>query len=146
MERKDFLRGVFKGFCNRITKKVIENSDCGFVLNAKEWDLINGHGIPEEFYPKNVQDGYTLDELYKKLNCELIEVVHITDEIIFVIDEEGALKDDREINIYASVLLNYKMFLDGVIAEFPKLNENRRIVFTSPIYGKVLITHTKNLK
>ena len=145
MERKDFLRNVFASFSDAIKETVLENSDSGFVLSPKEWYLINGKGIPEELKPKSMQDGYTLEELYKKLHCDMIEVVYLTDEIIMIIDEEGALKDDREINIYASVMFNYKMFLDGAIDEFPKL-ENGNIIFTNPIYGKVLVTNTKNLK
>jgi len=38
---------------------------------------------------------FTLQELYKKLDCELIEIINLKDEWIMIIDEEGKLHNKK---------------------------------------------------
>ncbi len=42
--------------------------------------------------PKNGTD-FQLAELYKLLNCQMIEIRQVTPELIMVLDEEGKLRD-----------------------------------------------------
>ena len=48
--------------------------------------------------PENMKRGFTLQELYKKIDCHLIEVVSLKNGYIMIIDEEGKLYDDVKVN------------------------------------------------
>ena len=45
-----------------------------------------------EIQPKNGTN-FKLEELYKHLECEIIEVLHFGDNTLLIIDEEGKLND-----------------------------------------------------
>lgn len=60
----------------------------------------------DEVMPANGTD-WTLEELYKLLNCDMIEVVRVTDDLILIIDEEGKLKHSTSHNREATEVMNY---------------------------------------
>lgn len=50
----------------------------------------------KEVTPENPKKGFQLKELYSMLNCDLVEIGHITETDIFVCDEEFRLKEGWE--------------------------------------------------
>jgi hypothetical protein len=57
----------------------------------------------ENIMPANNRH-FSLYELYKLIECELVQVVELYDETIMIIDEEGKLKVNPVINKLASQL------------------------------------------
>lgn len=57
----------------------------------------------ENIMPANNRH-FSLSELYKIINCELVQVVELYDETIMIIDEEGKLKEKAVINKLATDL------------------------------------------
>ena len=51
-----------------------------------------------------ISDTDFLSEAYKLLECRLIETVPIMGNEIFIVDEEGKLKEKRKLNYFASCL------------------------------------------
>ena len=58
--------------------------------------LIKIDGTIEEVTPKNKRKGFTLQELYDLIGCELIEPIEYTKGKFFICDEEFRLKDGWE--------------------------------------------------
>lgn len=48
---------------------------------------------------------FSLEEMYKYCNCELVEFVYLPKNKIMVVDEEGLLKAEHKINHVATALL-----------------------------------------
>lgn len=74
-------------------------------------------------YPVEIRKGHELEDWYKEIGCELVEFAHspyLPDNISLIFDEEYLLKEERKINVPASVL-------------FGALDHNH------PIMGNVLI-------
>jgi len=64
--------------------------------------LLNKEGTLEPIKPTNGTH-FTLAELCKALDCEMIEVIYLNDaDNIMIGDEEGRLKDDYVINPIAT--------------------------------------------
>jgi hypothetical protein len=64
--------------------------------------LLNKEGTLEPLKPTNGTH-FTLAELRKALDCEMIEVIYLNDtDNIMIGDEEGRLKDDYVINPIAT--------------------------------------------
>jgi hypothetical protein len=59
--------------------------------------LIKTDGTNVEVKPENGTD-FTLEELYKHLECDIIEVVYMPNDQIMIIDEEGRLKENPKLN------------------------------------------------
>lgn len=57
----------------------------------------------ENITPQNNSD-FTLKELYKLIDTDIIQVLELYDNTIMIIDEEGKLKDKAEINKLATQL------------------------------------------
>ena len=55
---------------------------------------VNHKGPYIEYEPENGTN-FTLKELYKKLDCKLIEVVRLKDDWIMIIDEEGKINEKK---------------------------------------------------
>ena len=47
---------------------------------------------------------FEMKELYALLNCEMVQVVEITDELILLIDENGKLAQPAYLNLLATYL------------------------------------------
>lgn len=58
--------------------------------------------IIEDVEPENERKGFQLNELYKLLNCDMVEIVHLPNREIMIVDEEGWLKQNAEYNELAS--------------------------------------------
>ena len=65
--------------------------------------LLKASGDVMEIEPKNGTD-FKLDELYKHLQCSLVEVININQDDIMVVDDEGKLKANNVINVNATML------------------------------------------
>lgn len=71
--------------------------------------LIKTDGTTKEIYPKNAKDGFMLDELYSLIGCRHIEIAQTNKPgYIMVIDEEGKLADEPELNMFATILYRYR--------------------------------------
>jgi hypothetical protein len=57
----------------------------------------------ENIEPLNKTD-FTLQELYKLINTDIIQVLELYDGTIMIIDEEGKLKNDAKVNKLATQL------------------------------------------
>lgn len=66
----------------------------------------------KEIQPKDAERGFTLEECYEHIGCDLVEVVNLNDGRIIILDEEGLLKADPVINFIATGLAShaYKQF------------------------------------
>lgn len=53
--------------------------------------------------PEDASKGYTLEELYKLVGCEMVEIIPLGDGMILVVDEEGRL-NRKPLNVAASGL------------------------------------------
>ena len=65
--------------------------------------LLKASGDVMEIEPKNGTD-FKLDELYKHLQCSLVEVINLNQDDIMVVDDEGKLKANNVINVNATML------------------------------------------
>lgn len=69
----------------------------------KVW-LLDTEGKRKEVKPKS-DKGFTLEEVYALLGCDMIEAVTTPDfDMVLLIDEEGKFKDN-EINLLATSLV-----------------------------------------
>lgn len=66
--------------------------------------LIEAGGDIIPVNPIDPKKGFQLDELYKMLQCNLVEVVPLHDGRIMICDEESKLSDEPEINKEATRL------------------------------------------
>ena len=76
--------------------------------------LIKPDGTETKIAPKNGKD-FQLEELYKLIGCELIEVVyHIKGKgLIMIVDEEGKLKPNSQPNLQATKYLEFSDTIVG---------------------------------
>ena len=58
---------------------------------------------PQPIHPANGRS-FQLAELYRLLDCELVDVVRLTDELILIIDDEGKFKNPAYLNLLATYL------------------------------------------
>jgi len=56
--------------------------------------LLRFDGTSETIVPADLASGFSLDELYTLIGCEMIETIYLDDGGVMVIDEEGKLRDD----------------------------------------------------
>ena len=61
-------------------------------------------GIVTEIEPENGKD-FQLDELYDLLGVSIVEMVFLPENLVMIVDEEGALNDDRKLNLKATELV-----------------------------------------
>ncbi len=65
--------------------------------------LINGNGIIREVSPQNGKD-FKLQEVYKLLDINLVDVLYLKEDLLMLIDDEGKVNDsfiNREATIIA---------------------------------------------
>ncbi len=66
--------------------------------------LLDPHSAePQPINPANGRS-FKLAELYRLLDCELVEVVRLTEELILITDEEGKLRTPAYLNLLATYL------------------------------------------
>jgi hypothetical protein len=110
--------------------------------------LILTTGKIKSVEPRNGYD-FSLEELYKMLSCELIEVVGLSDSVIMIVDESGALKPDRAWNKRATKI--YQETRGEVDEDRIKSYEDlgfavMRLPGENKIYGNALICSKNELK
>ena len=91
--------------------------------------LLKASGEVIEIKPNNDTD-FTLDELYKHLQCSLVEVINLNQDDIMVVDEEGKLASNNVINVNATTLAQ----------------ENRAIVFWDYVVGDAIVCNRKMIR
>ena len=68
--------------------------------------LIKVDGSQKDVFPADKKNGFTLEELYGLLECEMIEIAtSFQDGKMLVVDEEGLFKPDPVVNPVASMLV-----------------------------------------
>jgi len=66
--------------------------------------LLDPHASePQPVSPTNGRS-FKLAELYRLLDCELVDVVRLTDELILIIDDEGKFRNPPYLNLLATYL------------------------------------------
>lgn len=65
--------------------------------------LLKVSGEVMEIEPKNSKD-FKLDELYKHLQCSLVEVINLNQDDIMVVDRDGKWASNNVINVNATML------------------------------------------
>lgn len=65
--------------------------------------LMRANGTSELVQPKNGTD-FQLDELYKLISTDIIQVVPAKDGRLIILDDEGKLKDEWHVNPSATDL------------------------------------------
>ena len=88
--------------------------------------LLKVSGEVMEIEPKNGTD-FKLDELYKHLQCRLVQIIHLNKGDIMVVDEEGKWASNNVINVNATKLAQ----------------ENRAIVFWDYVVGNAIVCNKK---
>lgn len=91
--------------------------------------LLKASGEVMEIEPKNGTD-FKLDELYKHLNCSLVEVINLNQDDIMVVDEEGKWASNNVINVNATVLAQ----------------KNQAIIFWDYIVGDAIVCNRKMIR
>ena len=90
--------------------------------------LLKVSGEVMEIEPKNGTD-FKLDELYKHLQCSLVEVVNLNQDDIMVVDAEGKWASNV-VNVNATVLAQ----------------ENQAIVFWDYVAGDAIVCNRKMIR
>lgn len=57
--------------------------------------IYRASGTTEQVEPENKKKGFTLKELYKHTNSEIVEIVSVSGGYILVVDEEGLFHNKR---------------------------------------------------
>ncbi|GAA4368894.1 hypothetical protein GCM10023185_42050 [Hymenobacter saemangeumensis] len=66
--------------------------------------LLDPHSVePRPVSPANGRS-FKLAELYQLLDCRLVDVVRLTDELILIIDDEGKFRHPAYLNLLATYL------------------------------------------
>ena len=91
--------------------------------------LLKVSGEVIEIEPKNGTD-FKLDELYKHLNCSLVEVINLNQDDIMIVDEEGKWASNNVINVNATKCAQ----------------ENRAIIFWDYIVGNAIVCNRKMIR
>lgn len=66
--------------------------------------LLDPHGhAPQPVTPRNGKS-FKLEELYQLLDCRLVDVVRLTDDLILIIDDEGKFRQPAYLNLLATYL------------------------------------------
>ena len=76
--------------------------------------LIKTDGTETEITPENGTD-FQLEECYKHIGCDLIQVVYLSEEEIMIVDEEGLMKSNFEVNHKASRIAVRARAAEGIV-------------------------------
>ena len=109
-----------------INTREVERNNQRKIMKAR---LLKASGEVMEIEPKNGTN-FTLDELYKHLQCSLVEVINLNQDDIMVVDEEGKWASNNVINVNATVLAQ----------------ENRAIVFWDYVVGDAIVCNRKMIR
>jgi len=76
--------------------------------------LITTDGEEKEITPINGKN-FTLQELYKLIDCTLVEVLHLPNRKYMIIDEEGKLKANHKLNGKATLIYSLDYIVGNVV-------------------------------
>lgn len=65
--------------------------------------IVTASGTHRKVTPANGTH-FSLQEIYKLLKCELVEIIRLSKNMIMVVDEEGKLKSEPDVNVNASLI------------------------------------------
>ncbi|OON65509.1 hypothetical protein [Hymenobacter sp. CRA2] len=93
--------------------------------------LLDPHSAePQPIHPRNGRS-FRLAELYELLQCQRVDVVRLTDELILIIDDEGKFRNPAYLNLLATYLwYQYQPQARGV----------------DSIVGRVILCHDKQFR
>ena len=91
--------------------------------------LLKASGEVVEIEPKNGTD-FKLDELYKHLQCSLVDVINLNQDDIMVVDDEGKLTSNNVVNVNATKLAQ----------------ENQAIIFWDYVAGDAIVCNKKMIR
>ena len=91
--------------------------------------LLKVSGEVMEIEPKNGTD-FKLDELYKHLQCSLVEVINLNQDDIMIVDDEGKFTSNNVVNVNATKLAQ----------------ENQAIIFWDYIVGNAIVCNRKMIR
>lgn len=74
------------------------------LLNNKSAIQITTDGEITEVKPSGKE--FTLEELYKLTNCDIVECVYLPNEKIMIVDEEGRLRSHPKVNLLATMIVS----------------------------------------
>ena len=117
---------ITEPYGHKIDTREVERNNQREIMKAK---LLKASGEVMEIEPKNGTD-FKLDELYKHLNCSLVEVINLNQDDIMVVDDEGKLKSNNVVNVNATMLAQ----------------ENRAIVFWDYVVGDAIVCNRKMIR
>lgn len=117
---------ISEPYGHEIDTREVERNNQREIMKAK---LLKVSGEVMEIEPKNGTD-FKPDELYKHLQCSLVEVININQDDIMVVDEEGKWASNNVINVNATVLAQ----------------ENRAIVFWDYVVGNAIVCNRKMIR
>ena len=80
---------------------------------------------------------FSLEEMYKHIGCEMIEPIYLDGDCVMVCDEEGWLKENRQLNVVASAYL---------VLKTKNYREKHNIGVPAPLVGNVLVCTTKEFQ
>ena len=107
------------------TREVVRNNHRE-IMKAK---LLKASGEVMEIEPKNGTD-FKLDELYKHLQCRLVQIIHLNKGDIMVVDDEGKLASNNVVNVNATTLAH----------------ENQAITSWDYIAGNAIVCNRKMIR
>ena len=110
---------------HEIDTREVERNNQREIMKAK---LLKVSGEVMEIEPKNGTD-FKLDELYKHLQCSLVEVINLNQDDIMVVDEKGKYTSNV-VNVNATVLAQ----------------ENQAITSWDYIAGDAIVCNRKMVK
>lgn len=80
--------------------------------------LLKLDGSQTEVYPADKENGFTLEELYGMLECDMIEIAcTFSDGKMLIVDEEGLLKPNPVVNPTASMLVGDYIVGNAVVVD-----------------------------
>ena len=101
-------------------------------LDTKVDLRIDVDGVVTEIKPNNAAEGYSLKEMYKMCNTDIVEHLYLPTKKILIVDEEGALKEGRKINWEITKLVAPLVLANGGNPFF--------------IFGNVMLVDKKNVR
>jgi len=108
--------------------------------------FIKSTGETEKVLPENGKD-FQLSELYDLLGCSCIDTLPLADGQVMVIDDEGKLSPDHDINVTATLLfrqgrMNYhelREFMKSLMESGTNIIDARIVKGEDYIAGDVLV-------
>jgi hypothetical protein len=113
--------------------------------------LVKTNGEIQEITPENGKD-FQLKQLYSCINCDIIEIVPISNNEYMIVDEIGALKEDKVVNEIATAIYKTTRMPSEDFNQLLKKYEEMGFAVMNLsegdpiIYGNVVICNKKQFK